>query len=301
MRKAAVVIATFGLVVSVAAASGAQVQISPTVKLPSPPAPTVSPSALQRPPTITAVKYAGPRAYVDGAVALEVEVKNFWNKPLESNLLLDRMIRARPEPREGGRLASVPLRIPAGGTATVTISDTKGVDGCLETFDRLTIEGQGSTFVKITPNCMFGMKLIDSSQGGPPDLVVSQRAGKLFYENTSLPFRVPKCDGAIVFETTVKNQASARATSVKLDVTGPDGEVSPFLTPFELAPRAEKTTRAGKVFTGQSGRYVLGLEANGVPVWSPRVKAEVTKLCSLTATLADKVARPPEPAPQRGE
>jgi hypothetical protein len=297
MRKTAVVIASFGVVGSIAAVSEAEpTPITPGVK-----PPIAQPSlVLPRPPVIASVKHAG-RAYAEGPVSLEVEIKNPGSKPLETNLLLDRMIRARPAPQEGGRLASVAVRVPAGGATTVTIADSRGIEACDPTFDRLTLEGGPSTFVKLQPSCAFGVKTINPNEGLAPDRLVSQQSGKLSYDTAFLPFRTARCGAAIVFEATARNRGSARATNVRWRVTSPDGEAVASLEPFELAPGANKTSRSGQQFKGRSGRWQLDIEGTGVSIYQPGFKADVTKLCSVVAELASSVEPPPAPPSQVGE
>lgn len=293
MRKRSFIISAFAVVATIAAVSSAAPPSSnPKIRPAQPPVP----KQITRAPFIAGVKHAG-RAWSEGPVQIEIEIKNTQATPLQTNLLLDRMIRAQPAAQEGGRIGSVPVQVPANASAKVTIADSRGISACEATFDRVTLEGvpSATTFVKLEPSCIFSARVINPNDGLAPDRLASQMAGKVFYESAFIPTRQPKCGMFVTFEATLKNRSS-RATRANLKVISPEGEPSFTPNSVEVAAGGERPDqRAGAKFRGSNGRWRLEIDAPGAPTWQPGVQAEVTRLCSITAELASTVAPPPSP------
>lgn len=273
----------------------------------SPSVPRVGPAPTLAPASITGARRTGSAAYVTGAITYEVDVVNPNASPLETNLVVDRLVPTRRAPEERGRIASVPVRVPAKGSATVSFTDAAGlVDGCTTSYDRLSLAtGTSTRMLKITPKCAFGAKAVDPLASLAPDRRVQHSEGRVAYHTPKMVAHRVACGIAPLFSATVRNQAAARASGVHLLIVGPNGERSPSSpTTFDLAPGAERAHEvAGADFAGQVGRWTLRVGANGVPVAQPDWYVDVSRLCSLDVTLAATNDIPPLPGPaaQRGE
>lgn len=258
-----------------------------------------------RPPYIGSVKKVGGAAYTnDSPLVFEVEVVNPGASALTTSLLADRVVATMSDtPQEAGRIASVPVTVPANGRATVTLTDPKGlVDGCVPNYDRLTLEAAGSTMLKITSTCAFGAQAADALEGLAPDQLTRQVSGKLHYHAARLVTRQPTCGGRLVMEATVKNGSATPVTDAYLDIVAPDGESFRGRDTFNVAPSEERVRRGvSSTFDGHPGKWWLRVGGVGAPVFQPRWGVNVTRLCGIATELNATVRRLPSPTTPRGE
>ena len=289
-------IATLSLFVAAASIGGlASAQKLPTKPIVVPkPVPTVEASKITLPPHIASAKRTGRPGYVSGAINYEVEIVNPTPTPLETNLVVDRLVQTKSVADERGRITRVPVNVPANGRATVPFTDATGIgEVCGTTYNRMSLEtGTSTRTLKVVPTCVFGAKTGDPMAGLPPDRRVQQAEGRLGYHTPKLETRQITCSGAKV-SATMRNRSTTAARAATIELVGPNNERPPGLSKVDVPPGADReiTTYlvpgSGTHFEGQMGRWTLRVEGGGVPTHQPGWYIDVSRLCSLDVDLIE--------------
>lgn len=285
-RFAALLIATAGVALVASRGSAA----GPDTPLPVEPpkgAPTLEPR-LQPPPYIAAARRAPAKGlpgtsagatYREGPIDYELEIVNPTTSELETNLIVERLDVPAPLPR----IATVPVKVPAGGHDWVAFADPQGLkDGCTPTRHRVQLESGTSTrTLETRPTCSFAADARDPLASLSPERRAEARRGRLSYHSAALASPLA-CGAPFVVRAVARNDASTAAQDARLRLDGPNTDAT---TSFELGAGKERAlTVTIPSFLGVPGPYALRVDAS-VPVYQPGFGVRVTRSCRLDVAL----------------
>lgn len=236
------------------------------------------------PARVISVKRTATRAkYASGPLSYEIEVAAPTLTPLATNVVFDGLFAGK---------VTAPVSAPAGGRTTVTLVDPKGLQSTCSSYNYkvyLETGGPGNARSwKVTPNCTFGVDVVNPSAALSVQQQLQQADGKVTYVSPSLTPSTIACGTPGQVKAMVANRNTQTvAKGVHLRLVGPGGSTTNASgTGPGLLGKGE-SKEAFVTFPGDlvSGKYALTVEATDVPEHAPGWNVQLKPSCDVDVSV----------------